>query len=392
MEEKLPTISELKKRKVCDSCGFENPRNSTECKKCGKQRFAPAWVLAKRPINRQVSVEITRSNPQYGDPLERITLSKWWPGGFSSFNIPNISQWEKIEFIINNSLAPILGWQTTGEAISKLSGKEVESDQGPIILGRLWKDHPDILRKIVGAIDPAKLSRNDFDSVLEVLGQVSDALTNANAGFREAFISVVSKLPKQKQRALEDLDLLLKGWSLQTITNVAQQVRARIETIELFEKQIQDPRTFELYGDNSIHRILERSMWLIDERYWLLFSNSTLRKQIGEEMSKRDKKRYGRKRPDFVCGSVGKKLILLELKRPSHELSVDDLNQLETYLTIVDDYSQSYSSYGAYLIGTKLDKELSRRLKHRSSSFKVLTYSDILDNTRKRYSEFLESI
>ena len=66
---------------------------------------------------------------------------------------------------------------------------------------------------------------------------------------------------------MEDLDLLLKGWSLQTITNVAQQVKSRLETIELFEKQIQDKRTFELKGDNSIHRILERAMWIVDERY-----------------------------------------------------------------------------------------------------------------------------
>lgn len=125
------------------------------------------------------------------------------------------------------------------------------------------------------------------------------------------------KLPKQKQRALEDLDLLLQGWSLHVITNVAQQVRSRIETIELFEKQVNDDRTYEITGDNSIHRILERAMWLVDERYWLLHSNRTLLTQIGKEMQKRDKKRYGKKRPDFVCGSYGQKLIILELKRPS---------------------------------------------------------------------------
>lgn len=80
------------------------------------------------------------------------------------------------------------------------------------------------------------------------------------------------KLLKQKQRALEDLDLLLQGWSLHVITNVAQQVGSRIETIELFEKQVNDDRTYEITGDNSIHRILERAMWLVDERYWLLHS------------------------------------------------------------------------------------------------------------------------
>ena len=250
--------------------------------------------------------------------------------------------------------------------------------------------HPDFLKKLVQAIDPDKISKKEFDNVVEIFGDISDALTNANAGFREAFLAVVEKLPKQKQRALEDLALLLQGWSLQVVTNVAQQVKARMETIELFEKQIQDEKTFEIIGDNSIHRILERAMWLVDERYWLLQSNNTLRKYIGEEMSKKDKEKYGKKRPDFVCGTVNNKLIILELKRPSHSLSVEDLNQLETYTVIAEDY-KNYSSYEGYLVGSKEDSELRRYLRRRSG-FKVLHYADIIERTMGRYKEFLDAI
>ena len=132
-------------------------------------------------------------------------------------------------------------------------------------------------------------------------------------------------------------------------------------------------------------------MWLIDERYWLLQSNSTLRTFIGEEMSERDKKMYGKKRPDFVCGTVGDKLIIVELKRPAHELDVDDLNQAETYLTIAESYAK-YRSFESYLVGNKKSDDLMRRMKHRSSSFKVLTYTDLVRDTENRYREFLGSI
>ena len=164
-----------------------------------------------------------------------------------------------------------------------------------------------------------------------------------------------------------------RWWSLNVVTNVAQQVKSRLETILLFEEQIQDERTFEIIGDNSIHRILERSMWLVDERYWLLHSNRTLLRQIGDDMSKEDRRRYGSKRPDFVCGSYGNKLIVLELKRPSHELVVEDLNQIERYVLASEKY-QPLKSYQAYLIGTKVSDELRRTLRHRSSSFSILTY------------------
>lgn len=378
--------------KVCNRCGAQNTLNARRCKECECEKFAPDWVVAKKPINRQVSVEITKPNPHFGEAEDRITLSKWWPGGRASFHVPNIGQWQEIERIINNDLGPMLGWQTAEELIeeiTKSSPGQADSDSTDSY-ARLLESHPNFLKKLVQAVDPEKISKKEFDSVIETFGDISDALTNANAGFREAFLGVVKKLPKQKQRALEDLELLLQGWSLQVVTNVAQQVKARMETVELFEKQIQDEKTFEIFGDNSIHRILERAMWLIDERYWLLQSNRTLRKFIGDALSKKDKKRYGKKRPDFVCGTIGNRLIILELKRPSHELCVDDLNQLETYTVIAEDY-KNFSSYEGYLIGTKESEELRRYLKRRSG-FKVLHYADIIEVTMKRYKEFLQAI
>ncbi|HUT57843.1 MAG TPA: hypothetical protein VNA25_08335 [Phycisphaerae bacterium] len=134
-------------------------------------------------------------------------------------------------------------------------------------------------------------------------------------------------------------------------------------------------------------------MWLVDERYWLLQSNATLRTFIGDEMARADKKRFGKKRPDFACGMVGQKLIMVELKRPAHELVIDDLNQLETYVTISEQYtSSSFRSYEAYLIGNKKSEDLTRRMKHRSSSFKVRTYTDLVIDTEHRYRNFLKTL
>lgn len=377
-------------KKICNKCGAENPLNARHCSSCKSERFAPAWVEAKRPINRQVSVEITRQNPKFGNADPRITLSKWWPGGRTSYHIPNPAQWEEIEEIVNNQLGPLIGWKTKKQLVKDITEKKTKGSGKDSEYQALINAHPDVLKKLVASIEPTQLSQKDFNRVLEIFGDISDALTNANAGFRDAFLGVVKKLPKQKQRALEDLELLLEGWSLHVVTNVAQQVRARIETIELFEKQIQDTKTFEIQGDNSIHRILERSMWMVDERYWLLQSNKSLRTFIGDELSKRDRNKYGSKRPDFACGTVGNKLILLELKRPSHALSVQDLNQLETYTVIAEDY-KNFSSYEAYLVGAKKDAELDRYLKRRSG-FKVLFFSDIVESTRDRYHEFLKTI
>ncbi len=385
----MATSKGRRKHKVCNKCGEHNALNARQCKSCKSQRFAPNWVMEMQPINRQASVQVTKPNPEYGQADPRITLSKWWPGGRATYHIPNAAQWQVIEETISGRFAPLLGWKGTEEILTDIREKKDQAESSDY--EQLIDSHPDFLKKLVAAVDPQRVGSQELSKVVETFGEISDALTNANAGFREAFLAVIQKLPKQKQRALEDLDLLLQGWSLHVVTNVAQQVRARVETIELFRNQVEDPRTFEITGDNSIHRILERSMWLVDERYWLLQSNGTLRKFIGDQLSKEDKKKYGKKRPDFVCGTFGNRLIILELKRPSHSLTVDDLNQLEKYTVIAEDYS-NFTGYEAYLVGAKKDPELDRYLKRRSSSFRTMMYADMLDATEKRYAEFLQTL
>jgi hypothetical protein len=374
--------------KLCSNCGAECPASVSECKSCGKSHFEPEWVKAHRPINRQFSVQITTPDPKYGQDQDRITLSKWWPGGHAILHLPNSNQWHEVARIIDEDLGPKLGWKARQLAHAAIVHGKRSVRSGDA--NELLSEPGEYIRQLVSKIDPDKFSKQDFDSFLTILGNIADVFTHANAGFREAFLAVVSKLPNQKQRALEDLDLLLRGWSLHVITNVAQQVKARLDTIDLFEEQIKDPRVFEIRGDNSIHRILEKAMWLVDEHYWLLHSNKSLRVTIGTEMSKRDKKEFGKKRPDFVCGTVGDRLIILELKRPGHRLKVEDLNQLETYLTIAEGHFDFRTSRG-YLVGSTIGDELKRRLKYRSG-FEVLLYTNILDGTKKRYHEFLKTI
>ncbi len=387
------TKSELKKKgKLCKKCLNKCSVRAKSCSSCGSEKFEPDWILVKERINRSIGVQITKPNPEYSKE-NRITLSKWWPGaknGGQTFHIARPGDWEQIEYIINDKFLPLLGWKSKKQLVEQIAhdDKQGENSDGYMALA---KSHPDFLKKLVAAIDPKDFSENEFNSMVDVFGEISDAMTKANRGFREAFLNVVKKLPKQKTRALEDLNLLLENWGLQVVTNVAQQVQNRIETLELFEDRVLDDKTHEIIGVNSIHRILERSMWMIDEKYWLLQSNKTLLTYIGKELSKKDKKKYGKKRPDFVCGTIGKKLIIVELKRPSHPLNVEDLNQLEDYSVIIDKYKGARYSVECFLVGSKKDSELDSYLKRRKG-VSVLTYDDIISNTRTRYQEYLKSL
>lgn len=371
--------------KLCQKCFFENTSTVIVCSNCGYKKFAPEFIkkIEKGIGNTYLQVTLPKDSDE-----KRITLYKWWPGGKASFNINNQEQWEKIVEIIQTRLLPYLGWESKAALVKEITarGNEVSEKQ----IKKLTKGYPELIRRLLQQIDVTKWEESSYSDIAEILSEISDLLAKTDAGFRQAFADVVKHLPKQEKRAVEDLADLLKKWSLKQITSISSQVIERVRTLELFKDRVLDDRTYEIRGNDSIHRILERAMWIIDERYWLLHSNETLRKIVGDEVVKANKGNE-KKRPDFVCGSVGEKLIIVELKRPSHSLEIDDLNQLENYLSIIEQ-KHTGKTFECYLIGKTISTELERKRKYRGNQFKVRTFSDLIDDTEKRYKEFLKVI
>ncbi len=373
------------KTKICQKCQFENSIRAVECKECGSEKFAPEYIRKVEKAFGNTFAQVTL--PQNSDE-KRITLYKWWPGGKASFNINNQENWEKIVEIIQTKLIPYLGWKTKSEILNEITSKGEKTSNKQI--KELTKGHPELVRKVLQEIDVTQWEESSHGDIAIILEEISDLLSKTDAGFREAFLNVVQHLPKQGKRAVEDLADLLKSWSLKQLTSISNQVIDRIQTLELFKNRILDDKTYEIRGNDSIHRILERAMWIIDERYWLLHSNETLRTIVGDEVVKQNKKNE-KKRPDFVCGTIGEKLIIVELKRPAHSLQIEDLNQLENYLSIIEQ-KWSGKSFECYLIGRTISTELKGKIKFRGAQFKVKTYADLIDDTEKRYNEFLKAI
>ena len=378
----------LKKYKICQNCLSENSLSAKKCS-CGSSKFAPEYVKKISKINRQFSVQVTEIADKFkekGKPDERITFYKWWPGHRTSLNVNRQEEWDKIKYIIDSELGPFLGWKTKTEII-----KNIEEGRYKSGAKALSKNYPEFVNELIGGIDFSKIKEGDLPQVSNAISALVGALQNADENFVIATKKLIEQLPKQGKRAIEDLSDLLKQWSLRQITAISAEVKHRIETIEIFNKAVLDDKTYEIRGDGSVHRILENAMWIVDERYWLLHSNETLRTIIGNELAKKDK-RFTKKRPDFVCGTVDNKMILVEIKRPSHELTADDLEQLETYMLIIEQHSGEKYIFEGYLVGRKVSNDLKKRMKFRGNQFKVKTYSDLIDDVKKRYTEFYKNL
>lgn len=373
---------------ICEQCEAHVALGSSACPECGGANFLPEFVHKRKAITKNFSINVVDS---FDNPDSRVlNFYKWFPGRRWSLNINSLTDWERIKQIVDEELGPYIGWDTKTKLDQILSSEITTAKQAETNYTESARKIPKFLLEVVSKIDFSKIDKDGRKQVVEGLKALVEIAGKYDKAFQVIFNEVLKKLPKEGKTALVQLEELMGKWSLKQITGVAAIVQERLNDIERLKTAVKNDKTFEIRGENSIHRILENSMWIVDERYWLMHSNETLRTFIGEGLAKKDKRKYGSMRPDFVCGSVDNRLIIMELKRPSHKLIVDDLQQLETYLMVADDYSEKFTSFEAYLVGKRVDSELKRRLKFRKSNFKVLTFADLIDNTEKRYLDYIK--
>lgn len=293
-----------------------------------------------------------------------------------------------------------LGWETNGtqnvnisEESMSTNNKESLQEQAIIDVPEdiidFIRSHPKAAKRLIDLVDLDKLEDDDFKYITEIFQILNDKFLSASKKLKYSFQEFLGKVSKEPYKNIEELSELMNSWSLLQITSLTQIVRKRLNDIDMFEKMIHDEKTYELSSDNSIHRILEKSMWIVDDEYWIAQSNKSLRTFIGDEISGKDAK----KRPDFVCVTHGNKLIILEIKRPSLVLGKDELDQAERYLVLIKKRkSKQYSSIKTILVGNEISEEAKDIVDSSRPNIEIMTYQDLLENCRQRYQEYLDIV
>lgn len=228
--------------------------------------------------------------------------------------------------------------------------------------------------------------------MFDLLSSVDAAIPKGQERLRLAFKEVVERLAREPAKALQDLTDLMDELNLLQVTSLLSVLRARLNTIETFETLILDDETYELKSDKSVHRTLERSMWLLDDAFWIAQSNKSLRTVIGRELEREDSS-HSAKRPDFACVDTTGRTVVVEIKRPSLELKKAEMDQAELYSRIIRKHSGDArkAKPTIYLVGQKISAE-ARELAEMRGYPRLLTYQDMIGNARQRYQEYLKIV
>ena len=189
---------------------------------------------------------------------------------------------------------------------------------------------------------------------------------------------------------------LMKKWELVEAREMYKLSQVRIDTIRNFEKLIRENAR----EVPKIHAFFKKFPWILDPRI-MEFRDEVTYSTLLKENFPDQKLEESNRRIDFLCNKLVNTLFVIELKRPHHTLTINDLDQAEDYVSFLREKyrgntPESVSNIEAYIIvgnlphGTSTRKVRLRMDALKSQKIYVKLYSELLSEARRFHNEFIE--
>jgi hypothetical protein len=375
--------------KLCNFCGNGNPFDAPRCESCGRDRFAPPWVRALRSVDHNFFVQVNEPHEAIERTTPVLSLYKFWRGGHTTFNIYEQSHWERVKEIVDSEFLERLEWTPRREIAATLGGNGEESN-GSKAKTALAED-PRLLLTVAETLAASPLAELDLASLGDVRERIATLAGEVEDARRVATRDAIENVSEDRTTGTQQLARLIEDQAYGEPIAASLELRRRVGVLELLKDRLYDARSYKVVNHRSaIHSLLERAVWIFDERYWLLGDNKELRVALDRAAAAKDRP-YTKKPPDFVCAVNDGHLLIASVKSPQNELSVADLDQLEQQVTTCRGLA-AFDSFEAILVGESLSEELKATLDLRDVSFKVRTYAQLLDEPLRRYSARLKAL
>lgn len=354
--------------------------------------------IAKQEIlERRFYVEAYQSNyfPEGILRLYRLTsgISKDGKRGYvyHSVRIKNPEELAKTKPVLDY-LAGKLKWQELPPLLKDLEEQLKKQEAiNPEVL-RIVRQYPRASISMLKAFDEIYHGKPDIEDVpviIEFMNTAIKSLSVMQEGMIGHYLDLVGRLSEEKTpEGVKNLLRLLEEYTLPQIASVASIITDRLQKLNIFEVQIQNENAYEIKGKNSIHSQLANALWLLDDSYWLLHSNEPLANFLNKKYPTSENEKL---RPDFICANNKADLVIVELKRPSHEINTDDIVQLQNYLVAVDEYGK-YTDKRGFIIGKSISDHNRKLIDSTTKNIEFKSYVQLVDDCRRRYQEYLDAI
>ena len=202
-----------------------------------------------------------------------------------------------------------------------------------------------------------------------------------------------------KDAGIEEPDKLLnlfREWEILEAKEMAKVTEGRITTIEKLHYLI-ETNALEV---PTLHNFLKEFPWVIDPRWTLVADEVRYSDLLRDTFSESDDIPETDRRIDFLCVREGTHLVVVEIKRPKSKASVDELNQIEDYVSFMRDHIKrttdphyQYKTVTGYLLcGNLVDtyKVREKRENLAEAGIYIKRYEDLIEMVQRAHTEFLK--
>ncbi|MCW7491961.1 ATP-binding protein [Leptospira sp. 2 VSF19] len=168
----------------------------------------------------------------------------------------------------------------------------------------------------------------------------------------------------------------LSEFGLIDMANIAIQAKRRLKLLDEIQKLIEDDNTLEI----TIHKALEKNLWVFGSHYSFMASNESLKSIVENKILSKYQGDKKKKRPDLLLSAdFSERYLLLKFKRSNHKIDRDDENQAEKYRDELHQYLTS-GKIEIIVIGGKKDSKIDS--KYQDGSIVISSYYEIISKAR----------
>jgi hypothetical protein len=269
-------------------------------------------------------------------------------------------------------------------ALEKVCAEEVNLARARLQkeINRRLAQIPEHRRRLADAAIQKILKRFYVDSIDRVEAIVSVTL---EAFENDDYWIVVQKIDEATRADVSKLAEVLGELGIVDVAIVAQQARRRLALLDELDRLIVHPITLEA----QLHTVIENNLWVLGSDFALVSSNKTLATLIRTWTEQEFTGARANRRPDlFLAQDIKQRHLLIEFKRPSHNITRDDEAQAIKYR---DDLSRFTSKpIDVLVIGGPRDQSVSSM--YSMQGLRVTTYFDLVSDARAQLAWLLSQL
>ena len=288
--------------------------------------------------------------------------------GIQRFNL-RLRDWQNLKKLIESELPEKHQWILDETGLKIIDDKRLVEQ-----IERLAESSPEIIERVLSLPNIGNFSETSFEAIDRIALKVYEVQA-------DNIEKILSKLAKAKPEELDQFASMLDSLHIGQISALVNLVHQKLKIINLFETLATSKSTRE----KEIHKLIENNPWIADKRYEVSSSDRPLKKYLDENAPVDPELR---KRPDLIVRRLphSKDITVIELKAPSVKLSPDDIAQVLKYQALIKRYKPDIDNIDCFLFGYQTHPSYTPL---KSNDVTIRTYSELIDELRDEYSEYL---